>query len=232
MRLIVEQRSSHAAGADLPTTEVRASGGSQEVTDTEEQRLLAACRRGDPGALRRLVELHYDPLYRFLWRLTASPEAAADLTQEAFVRALERLASFDGRSRFSTWLHSIALNVWKDTCRRGGREIGITDERALDAAADVDSEQEAMARLERHEVRRAVERLPEAQRVAILLFFYQGMSYQEIAHICDCPVGTVGSWIHHGIRSLRGLLCEERQAGRSLPSWCRLPGRPRCELKE
>src|SRR5439155_13415111 len=130
------------------------------------------------------------PLYRFLWRLTSSQEMAAELTQEAFLRALERLGSFDGRAHFSTWLHAIALNVWRDSRRRQARQIEAADEQARTPAVAVDSEQEALARLERHEVRRAVERLPEAQRVAILLFFYQGMSYQEIARICDCPVGT------------------------------------------
>ena len=177
--------------------------------DPEERSLLAACRREDPEALRRLVDTQYEPLYRFLWRLTSSQETAAELTQEAFIRALERLDSFDGRARFSTWLHAIALNLWRDSRRRQARQIEAAEEQALTAAGAVDSEQEALVRLERHEVRRAVERLPEAQRVAILLFYYKGMSYQEIAQICDCPVGTVGSWIHHGVRSLRRMLGEE-----------------------
>src|SRR5438445_7895065 len=185
---------------------IHAPGGSPEVFDPEERSLLAACRREDPEALRRLVDTHYELLYRFLWRLTASPEAAAELTQDAFVRALERLDSFDGRARFSTWLHAIALNLWRDSRRRQARQIEAVEAQARTAAVAIDSEQEALARLERHEVRRAVERLPEAQRVAILLFYYQGMSYQEIARICDCPVGTVGSWIHHGVHALRQML--------------------------
>jgi RNA polymerase sigma-70 factor (ECF subfamily) len=178
------------------------------VSETEEQRLLEACRRGDPEALQQLVDAHYDLLYRFLWRLTASPEAAAELTQEAFVRALERLRSFRGRARFSTWLHAIALNLWKDACRRRPREAGELLEEAPDAAAAPDGEQEALARLEQHEVRRAVERLPEAQRVAILLFYFEGMSHQEIARVCRCPVGTVGTRVFHGLRALRRMLCE------------------------
>ena len=188
---------------------VHAPGGSPEVFDPEERSLLEACRREDPEALRRLVDTQYEPLYRFLWRLTSSRETAAELTQEAFIRALERLDSFDGRARFSTWLHAIALNLWRDSRRRQARQIEAAEEQARTAAGAVDSEQEALARLERHEVRRAVERLPEAQRVAILLFYYQGMSYQEIARTCDCPVGTVGSSIHHGVRSLRRMLGEE-----------------------
>jgi RNA polymerase sigma-70 factor, ECF subfamily len=176
------------------------------VSDADEKRLLAACRRREPEALSRLVSLHYEPLYRFLWRLTSSPDAAEDLTQEAFVRALDRIGSFDGRARFSTWLHSIAINYWRDTRRRLPREpvLSLDDAPATDPGTRCD--QEALARLEHEEVRNAVHRLPEAQRLAIVLFYYQGMNYAEIARVCDCPVGTVGSWIHHGIRGLRKML--------------------------
>jgi RNA polymerase sigma-70 factor, ECF subfamily len=202
------------------------------VFDPEEPELLAACRRGEPEALRRLVDRHYEPLYRFLWRLTASPEAAAELTQEAFVRALERLSSFDGRARFSTWLHAIALNLWRDSSRRLARQIAAAQAQVPSTLPVVDSEQQALARLERHEVRRAVERLPEAQRVAILLFFYQGMSYQEIGRVCDCPVGTVGSWIHHGVRALRRMLGEPTSPSRSIPPAGRRTGHTPCPVEE
>jgi RNA polymerase sigma-70 factor (ECF subfamily) len=178
------------------------------VTEIEERELLAECREGDPAALRRLVDAHYDPLYRFLWRLMGSSDAAAELTQGTFVQALMKLDSFDGRSRFSTWLHAIALNLWKDSRRAGAREA----ERLFDAApteASGSADTDAMARLERAEIRIAVERLPERQRVAILLFFYQGMSYKEIASVCGCPIGTVGSWIHHGLSALRRKLAPQ-----------------------
>src|SRR5207249_686241 len=105
-----------------------------------------------------------DPLYRFLWRLTGSTDWAAELTQETFVRALERLGAFDGRARFTTWLHAIALNLWRDAGRRAPRETTVPLEPEHEAAAQTGCEQEALARLERHEVRRAVDRLPEVQR--------------------------------------------------------------------
>src|SRR5438132_1341104 len=127
------------------------------VSDIEERKLLEACRRGDPEALRRLVDAHYDPLYRFLWRLTASAETAAELTQETFVRALERLRMFDGRSRFATWLHAIALNLWRDARRRAPREHPAPFDEALALPEGPSSEEQALAHLEREEVRRAVE---------------------------------------------------------------------------
>jgi RNA polymerase sigma-70 factor (ECF subfamily) len=186
----------------------RVRGADPAVSDFEEQQLLEACRRGDPEALSRLVDAHYDALYRFLWRLTASPEAAADLTQEVFVRALARLGSFDGRARFSTWLQVVAVNLWKNTRRRSLPEPWLLPEELPAAGREPSCEQEALARLERREVWQAVERLPAMQRLAILLFYYEEMSYREIAALCNCPVGTVGSWIHHGIRALRRTLGE------------------------
>jgi RNA polymerase sigma-70 factor (ECF subfamily) len=164
------------------------------------------------------VEAHYDPLYRFLWRLTTSSEAAADLTQEAFVRALARLQTFDGRARFSTWLQAIAVNLWKDARRRRA-PVPLPDD-APARGGDRHCEQEALARLQQHEVRRALDRLPEAQRIAILLFYVEEMSYKEIAHLCGCPVGTVGSWIHHGLRALRRALGQPEDG-----SGCRAKGR-------
>jgi RNA polymerase sigma-70 factor, ECF subfamily len=195
--------------ADGGTVRVRARGADLAVSSIEEQQLLEACRNGDPEALRRLVDANYDALYRFLWRLTASPEAAADLTQEVFVRALARLRSFDGRARFSTWLQVIALNLWKNTRRRPPPEPWALPE-DFPAGEGAPCEQEALARLERREVWQALERLPATQRTAILLFYYEEMSYREIAQLCNCPVGTVGSWIHHGIRALRRALCEPK----------------------
>jgi RNA polymerase sigma-70 factor (ECF subfamily) len=138
------------------------------------------------------------------------------------VRALERIDRFDGRARFSTWLHAIAINLWKDARRRLPREASVSLEEVPLPDRGPHCDQEALARLERHEVRCAVERLPEAQRVAILLFYYHGMSYSEIARVCECPVGTVGSWIHHGVKALRRMLADP-PAGRrtaALPQEC------------
>lgn len=177
----------------------------------EDHAFWTACRRRDPEALRRLVDANYDRLYGFLLRLTGVPEVAAELTQDAFVRALERLDSWDGRARFSTWLHAIALNRWRDAGRRAAREHAAR-ERALVEPTSVSWN--LLSRLEGDEVRRAVARLPEGPRVAILLFYYQEMSYQEIAQVCRRPVGTVASWIHRGLRALRQDLAPESASER------------------
>ena len=119
------------------------------MSNREESLLLEACRRGDETALGRLVDAHYEPLYRFLWRLTSSQELAQELTQDAFVRALERLASFDGRAKFSTWLHTIAINLWRDNRRRQPKDPPLSLDELGDPAAASRPDQEALAHLER-----------------------------------------------------------------------------------
>jgi RNA polymerase sigma-70 factor (ECF subfamily) len=181
----------------------------EEPPLAEDREFWQACRRRDRNALGRLVDTQYDRLYGFLLRLTGAPELAAELTQEAFVRALERLDSWDGRARFSTWLHAIALNLWRDAGRRAARERAAQERVTVGYEAEPWS---LSARLEAEEVRQAVARLPEGPRVAILLYYYQEMSYQEIAHVCRRPVGTVASWIHRGLRTLRVELTPEQDA--------------------
>jgi RNA polymerase sigma-70 factor (ECF subfamily) len=190
---------------------------SRRLSSEEEREIVRAWRKGDPAAPRRLVDSYYEPLYRFLWRLTGSKEASADLTQEVFVRALSRVDSFDGRSRFSTWLHAIAINLWKDEQRRALREkSGVT--RVEPSGGPIpDCQDQALARLQGDEVRRCVERLPEAQRIATLLFYYEGMSYKEIGQVCGVSVGTVGSWIYHGIRGLRRMLDSQYECAIAAP---------------
>jgi RNA polymerase sigma-70 factor, ECF subfamily len=192
-------------------------GKSRRLSSEEEREIVLAWREGDPGALRRLVDSSYEPLYRFLWRLTGSTETADDLTQETFVRALARVDSFDGRARFSTWLHAIAINLWKDEGRRAARErAGVTTNQPNDGEM-LDCQSQALARLERDQVRSAVEQLPDAQRIATLLYYYEGMTYKEIAQVCGVSVGTVGSWIYHGIRGLRRLLDAPYQSATAAP---------------
>ena len=70
------------------------------MADADERELLAGCRRGETASLRQLVDRHYDPLHRFLWRLTASPDTAEELTQEGLVRALGRIHRVGGGARF------------------------------------------------------------------------------------------------------------------------------------
>ena len=171
------------------------------MSDADERELLAACRRGEPASLRRLVDRHYEPLHRFLWRLTASPETAEELTQEAFVRALERIDRFDGRARFSTWLVRIALNeaLMKLRKRRTGRQVSLdelleTDDQSLkrETTDRHDDPEQRYARTELEEsLRQAIAHLDEPSRAVLMLRDVENLSTRETGAMLGLSITTV-----------------------------------------
>lgn len=187
------------------------------MTDEE---LVGRVGQGDPQALRALVERWRDPLSGYLFRLLGSREDAEDLFQEAFLRVLRHATRFDGTKSFRPWLYSIATNL----VRNCYRARGYRDARSLDR---VEEEQEGAplhARLagrgasppdsaalgeDAARVRLAVETLPEKGRVALVLFYYQGLAYQEIAEVLEVPLGTVKSRIHNALGQLTAALQQQ-----------------------
>src|SRR5689334_9124679 len=95
----------------------------------EDAAALEQCRRGDLSAIGPLIEKYQDRVYNTCWRLCGNAEDAADLTQEAFVKAIEALGQFDGRSRFYTWVFRIAVNLSISHRRKQGRRRTVPLER-------------------------------------------------------------------------------------------------------
>ncbi len=156
----------------------------QDLGDQARERgLLAAYSAGDRGAAERLVEGSYRQVYGFLVKLTnGDAEAAADLTQETYRKAWSALASFDGRSRFSTWLCRIAYTTFLNDIRRPRRLVAMderTEARVPDPnpGADVVLGQHASS----DRLRRAVLALPETLRSAVTAYFWSETPVTEIA---------------------------------------------------
>lgn len=182
--------------------------------------LLAACAQGDREAFAVLVGRHQDRVWRFARCYAPATRAAADdIAQETWLQVYQSAASFRGESSFRTWLYSVTRNV----CRQR-----LRDRAALNEAAWPESEEsaefpdgepllwEVLERAERERlVRAAVERLPAAYRLALMLRDWEGLSYGEIAQALDVPVGTVRSRLHNGMArlsvELRALFQEERR---------------------
>lgn len=179
------------------------------MTDEE---LVLRVGQGDPQALRALVERWRDPLSAYLFRLLGSREDAEDLFQEAFLRVLRHATRFDGTRSFRPWLYSIATNL----VRNCYRARGYRDARSLDrveeeegaplharlAGRGASPPDSVTAGEDVARVRLAVETLPEKGRVALVLFYYQGLAYQEIAEVLEVPLGTVKSRIHNALGQL------------------------------
>ncbi|MFZ5814190.1 MAG: RNA polymerase sigma factor SigY [Bacillota bacterium] len=163
----------------------------------DEPALIRAAQGGDPVALARLLQQHYLPVKKYLVTVTFDRTLAEDLTQEAMIRAIQRIGQFGGRSRFSTWLIAIATNLYMDWLRKQKRERRVEAEaiQALELAGDPGEE-----------VRELLERLHELPRevsLPLILKHYHGYTYEEIAEWMGIPVGTVKSRIFNGIRALR-----------------------------
>lgn len=154
-------------------------------------------RRGDSLALEELFRRIYPGLRGFLVRLTLDDDLADEIAQEACCRALTHLGSYSPQARFSTWVTAIALNVWRNMRRHAGRTVPL-DEFPEPAATDDPAGQTVD-----HEVRSLLAVLPPEKRVVVVLKHYEGWTYDEIAGMLHCPVGTVRSRLHDGIAVLR-----------------------------
>jgi len=185
------------------------------ATPEEERRWIDRARRGDVAAFDRLVRLHERTVHNVAWRLTGNAEDAADIAQDAFVRAWNNLRHFRGDAKFSTWLHRIVTNAFlDDRKRRRARPVRSLDD-AVDGEGSMEQQvpdptpgPEAMAEgLERHELlEAAIRSLPEGQRVLMVLFHQEGLAYDEIAEVASLPIGTVKSRLNRARLALRDRL--------------------------
>jgi RNA polymerase sigma-70 factor (ECF subfamily) len=176
------------------------------MSDREiDHQLVLRAQRGDKLAFELLVNKYERKLQRLLSRLVRDPAEVEDVTQEAFIKAYRALPTFRGESAFYTWLYRIGINTAKNYLtaqgRKGPATVDIDPEDAESASENElarDSstpEQEMMSRQVAETVNAAMEGLPEELRSAIMLREIEGMSYEEIAAIMNCPIGTVRSRI-------------------------------------
>jgi RNA polymerase sigma-70 factor (ECF subfamily) len=175
--------------------------GDREV----DQQLVERAQRGDKRAFELLVIKYQRKLGRLLSRMVRDPGEVEDVTQEAFIKAYRALPNFRGESAFYTWLYRIAINTAKNYLVALGRRAPTTTEFDNEDAESFDDaealrdtatpENLLMGRQVATAVNRAVEALPEDLRTAITLREIEGLSYEEIAGVMNCPIGTVRSRI-------------------------------------
>ena len=182
--------------------------------DSDDAALIERCRAGDLAAFEPLVEKYRQRVYRLAYNVLRDPEEAWDVSQDAFIRAFQALASFRGDSAFYTWLFRIVMNVARDRARQHaarGRAFGTERVEEADwdrALADQGTapDTHAAAVEERERIGRALATLSESHRAIIMLSDLEGLSYREIAEVLDIPMGTVMSRLHNARRRLRHAL--------------------------
>lgn len=162
--------------------------------------LLARAQRGDAAALAQVLQQNYLFVKKYLVRVTLDRMQAEDLTQETMIRAIQRIAQYSGRAKFSTWLIAIATNLYTDALRRRQRE------RRLLAGTLPDPDPPGAGPGAGEDWREMLERLrglPRDVALPVVLRHYYGYAYEEIAEWMGIPVGTVKSRTHNGVRALQ-----------------------------
>jgi RNA polymerase sigma-70 factor (ECF subfamily) len=169
-----------------------------------DQQLVKRVQAGDKRAFDLLVLKYQHKIISLVGRYVKDHHEAMDVSQEAFIKAYRALANFRGDSQFYTWLYRIAINTAKNHLVSRSRRPPDVDVEAneygdygsADVMADVDTPENLMARDQlQDKVFATLEKLPEDLKTALTLREFEGMSYEEISQVMDCPVGTVRSRI-------------------------------------
>lgn len=165
--------------------------------------LVEACLSGDPAAFGALVDSYEGKLYNIALQITRSRDDAMDVTQSAFVKAYEKLHTFDPSYRFFSWIYRIAVNEALNQVRRKHPATGVDLEMLL---GPDDPERASSDREIRELLYRAVGELSPEQRTVVVLKHLQGLSYRETAEILGIPENRVKSRLFSARQKLRALL--------------------------
>ncbi len=177
--------------------------------------LIEAHLQGDSEAFGELVRRYGDSLLGYLTKICRNREQAKDLFQETFRKVHEKAHTLKG-SNFKSWLYTIATRVAMDSLRKSNRIRTVSLNQPADCDGDNcpelgavmvaedcdDPSQEAVKAEQKQQVRQAVESLPDRQRVTLVLAYYQGLTYREVATALDCSIGTVKTQMFRALRTL------------------------------
>jgi RNA polymerase sigma-70 factor (ECF subfamily) len=183
-----------------------------------DEELVTRSIGGDAESFNQLVLRWERPIYALAYRVIGREEDARDVCQETFLRAFRALKGFRSEAKFSSWLYRIALNLCRDWVRRQRRTPVVQlpeDVDVMELAAErgpTESIEDVVARNDQMRVvERAMAKLPEEQRTAIILKEYHGLTFQEIADLAGCPLSTVKTRLYQGLAVLRRELAKSEQ---------------------
>ncbi len=166
--------------------------------------IVEGCRGGDRLAFRELYELYKDRVYSIaLYFFHGDHVAASDVTQQVFLKLLANIGQYRGEAVFSTWLYRLVVNACLDEARSRKRTRGTSNGMRLEAVAGADSQEARYTRAQAAaSVRAAIASLPPKFRIAVLLRYFDDLSYEEMAKTLRCSMGTVASRLSRGHKML------------------------------
>lgn len=166
----------------------------QTPVDDPDVALVRRAAGGDAAAFARLLETHYDRMFRLAWRLCGNRADAEDVVQDVCVKLAGVLDGFDGRARVSTWLYRIVVNAARDAHRRAARQpVSRDPDEIVEALASADGATDPARARWCTEAWRLVDALPEPLRETVMLVAMEGLSHREAAQALGCAETTV-SW--------------------------------------
>jgi RNA polymerase sigma-70 factor (ECF subfamily) len=194
------------------------------LPECSDEELLLRCQRGQQEAFAVLIRRYERELYGYLRRYLGDASLAEDVFQNTFLQLYLKVSKYDPGRPVRPWLYTIATNQAIDALRRAGRHqaVSLEQERAVPAggseagslltlleSSSPGPPDQAAAREHHQQLRRQVDCLPEFLRQVVLLAYYQGLKYREIAEILQIPVGTVKSRLHTALVRLQAA-CREK----------------------
>lgn len=165
---------------------------------------------GELRSFSTLVERHQRALLRLSLRFTREQSLAEDIVQESFLKAYQKLSSFEGRASFKSWLYQITINTAKNKLRGSHREMVHIDDVhvGVDPGAEVGLLKEDLREL----IQQEVEKLPEKQKLALKLRIFEDLSFKEISEIMDCPYDTAKANYRHAMLKLKERLIDQNRS--------------------
>jgi len=186
------------------------------MNDNQLNQAIQQCQRGEPAGFEHLAHVYGSRLYRYFLRLTASPADADDLLQDLFVRLMEKMKTYHHHDRFERWIFTVAANLARDHFRRTGRTNALSldaqtnphhDRIAAHLADDRPSPVEHATNNEQQDrLQDALNHLAHIDRDIIVLRHYSGLTFKELAHQFQMPIGTVLAKVHRGLKRLQEIL--------------------------
>lgn len=185
-------------------------GATPEFGTISDQDLVLRTKAGDRSAFEALVGKYQDRAYNVAFQILRHHEDALDVAQEAFARAYVSIGRFRGSAGFYTWLYRILVNLAIDQARARGKKapIPLDDPESVTAQGGLTADPGASLETKEigERIARAVATLPVQQRIALTLREIEGFSYQEIARVMNCSIGTVMSRLHSARQKLQQML--------------------------
>lgn len=164
-----------------------------------DEKLIKEAQNGNKSALNTLILNNYDILSGYVLQLTGNADEASDVINDTVVKVVLNIEKYKPTGKFSTWMITIATNIYRDSLKRKKRFVSLE---SYEEISKVDVEEEIITKLDYEKILMLLKELPKEKRAVFILKHYYNYKYEEISEILKCPIGTVRSRLHYSVKYL------------------------------